>query len=726
MNYNADKPIKTEEEDLLGRSFFSKQLAKALYECDASDGLVIGLFGEWGSGKTSVLNMTMNEIKNMGEESKNKPLIVTFSPWNYSDKDNLISLFFRNLINNLDMPSNNKIKRKIGKVLTDYADCLDALSVLSPLGGILVNILKPIIKTQGTNLMEVPNLDSTKEKLETILKESNQKIIVVIDDIDRLTNSQIRDIFHLAKQVGNFPNIVYILSMDREIVCRALKEIHNIDGHEYLEKIIQIPFEIPRISKSKVHKYLFNQLDKIINDISNDTIIDDSYWGRIFVNCVSPYIDNLRDINRLTNIFKFKYRALYQEVSVEDMIGITALEVLEPKLYKWIYSNKDILCNSNNYKFFKTNEDAIEYRNRYYDEFKEMSISPEKSIRCVSTMFPVFAKEINEYQGSYQSDADNKKKMRICDAEKFDIYFRHDLDSVEVSRTTIKDWIYIFNENELVSSIDEINDKGNIIYFLEEVLSLIDDIPCKRINLIVSVIFSSQWNFKGETNAGLFTRTAYDLAIDLVEELLHRIRIEQERFELLYSILNDMDKNRVGAITIILYRIKLFYERNSEEVNTKAIISLEQLLKLEEKYLVKIKSIIESEESLSIEMFSVVFRLWGELDKQEALEYFNKISTSTINTLKFICIFATRRNGTHGSRWSFDISGYEQYISKDEIYDVVKRLRNIDLLEFTEIEKLKLATFVLNYQMHELYSANEEQAQELVEQWERNGIKIEN
>lgn len=726
MNYNADKPIKTEEEDLLGRSFFSKQLAKALYECDASDGLVIGLFGEWGSGKTSVLNMTMNEIKNMGEESKNKPLIVTFSPWNYSDKDNLISLFFRNLINNLDTPSNNKIKRKIGKVLTDYADCLDALSVLSPLGGILVNILKPIIKTQGTNLMEVPNLDSTKEKLETILKESNQKIIVVIDDIDRLTNSQIRDIFHLAKQVGNFPNIVYILSMDREIVCRALKEIHNIDGHEYLEKIIQIPFEIPRISKSKVHKYLFNQLDKIINDISNDTIIDDSYWGRIFVNCVSPYIDNLRDINRLTNIFKFKYRALYQEVIVEDMIGITTLEVLEPKLYKWIYNNKDILCNGSNYKIFKTNEGAIEYRNRYYDEFTEMGISSGKSIRCVSTMFPVFAKTINEYQSIYQSNEDSKKKMRICDDEKFNIYFRYDLDSVEVSRSTIEDCICSFDEKELVGTIDEINEKGNIIYFLEEVLSLIDDIPCERINLIASVILSAQWKFKGETDARLFTITAYVLAIDLVEELLHRIRIEQERFELLYSILNDMDKNRVGAIAIILDRVKLFYEENQERVEAKALISFEQLQELENMYMLNIRGVIETELISNIVEFRFAFFLWEKLSKEETLEYFNKIARSNINILKFISALATRWHGTGEKGWRIEASDYEEYIPKDEVYNKIKNLNKSDLSEFTDIEKIKLASFILNYQMNDIYPVNEEKAQELVEQWECNGIIVEN
>ena len=75
-------------------------------------------------------------------------------------------------------------------------------------------------------------------------------------------------------------------------------------------------------------------------------------------------------------------------------------------------------------------------------------------------------------------------------------------------------------------------------------------------------MLSSQWNFKGEISAGIFTRTAYEMAIDLVEILLHRIKMEEERFELLDSMLKEIDKNRVGAIAIILYRIKLFYEKN--------------------------------------------------------------------------------------------------------------------------------------------------------------------
>lgn len=726
MNYNADKPIKTGAEDLLGRSFFSKQLAKALYECDARDGLVIGLFGEWGSGKTSVLNMTMNEIKNMGEESENEPLIVTFSPWNYSDKDNLTRLFFHRLITRIEGQDNQAKKKELGKKLKKYVNILDALAFVPSIGSILATAAKDFATDYVDKLLEVPDLDKAKEDLEVILKENNQKIIVVIDDIDRLTNSQIRDIFHLSKQVGNFPNIVYILSMDREIVCRALKEVHNIDGHEYLEKIIQIPFEIPQMSKGKVNEYLLNQLDKIINNTSNDTIIDDNYWRKVFGNCVSPYINNLRDVNRLVNIFKFKYEALHQEISVEDMIGITTLEVLEPKLYKWIYNHKDILCKKIEGKTFRNKTISEEYRKGFYDEFKGINIDLDKSIQCISTMFPVFAKEVNEYQGVYQSNAESKKKMRICDEERFDIYFRHDLDSVEISRGIIKGCLVSFDKEELDTAIERINKNENIIYFLEEVKALIDEIPDKRINLIVSVILSSQWKFEDETTAGIFTRTAYDMAIDLVEMLLHRIKTEQERFELLYSILKKINRNQVGAIAIILGRIKLFYEENWELVDTKALISLEQLQKLEEIYILNIKLITETEVISNIVEFRFAFFLWEKLNKEETLEYFTKIARSDINMLKFICAFAIRWRGTGGKGWRFESSNYEQYISKDEIYNGIKKLNKNDLLEFTDIEKIKLATFTLNYQMNDIYPANEEKAQELVEQWEHNGIIAEN
>ena len=92
MNYNSDKPIENSEQDLLGRITFSKQLGEAINSYAGKDGLVLGLFGKWGTGKTSILNMVVNEINQLSKDEDNRPIIVNFSPWNYTDKDNLISL----------------------------------------------------------------------------------------------------------------------------------------------------------------------------------------------------------------------------------------------------------------------------------------------------------------------------------------------------------------------------------------------------------------------------------------------------------------------------------------------------------------------------------------------------------------------------------------------------------------------------------------------------------
>ena len=75
MNYSADKPIVSKDEDLLGRSTFSNKLAKAIYEYNDDSGLVIGLFGKWGTGKTSVINMAEEELLGLSKTDDNHYLL---------------------------------------------------------------------------------------------------------------------------------------------------------------------------------------------------------------------------------------------------------------------------------------------------------------------------------------------------------------------------------------------------------------------------------------------------------------------------------------------------------------------------------------------------------------------------------------------------------------------------------------------------------------------------
>ncbi len=719
MNYSTDRPIETGKQDLLGRSSFSNQLGKAIYEYNGKDGLVIGLFGKWGTGKTSVINMAINEINRLAENDENKPMIMKFAPWNYSNKDNLISLFFQSLKNKIDLQDNEELKKKVGKALNDYSGAFDALSLVPIVGSGVAAILKTLAQAQGANLMQCADLDKTREILENALIKANKKIIIVIDDIDRLTNSQIRDVFQLVKQVADFPNVIYVLAMDREVVRNALTEVHNIDGNEYLEKIIQVPFELPELRKSKLHNIFFTKLNQIINDIPDEVVWDNNYWSNVFRNCIEPYINTLRDVNRLINIFQFRYGMLYQETSFEDMVGITTLEVLEPELYKWICNNKDAVCGGFMHGFLSNSDNKPDYRKLYHDEFERLGIDPDLAINCVSTMFPVFAKNVKEYQYNYQPMSDIRGKMRVAHEGRFELYFMFDLDDIKVSRSIINACIYEFDKDRLSTVIEEINKQGNIVYFLEEIRSLVDKIPYKRLDLIASVILSLQGGFKDENSIDIFTRSACDIAEYLANNIIKRLKTEEEKYDIIRSTVENINKTGLGMMARIINRIELAYGRlaGNSEKKEEQIISLNHLEEVEKIYVARIRDIDKSESVLDMNEFNFVFYLWECLDKDGVEKCLKGLFKSEVNKLKFICAMASKWNGTNGSGWSFYSKNYSEYVSQDEIYDMIQSFDKNKLDEFTEVEQIKLASFTLNYNKHEMNHVNEQEALKLVNEW---------
>ena len=96
--FGTDKPIEKIENDKLNRKSFSQQLAHAILSYKSQDNFTIGLCGRWGTGKTSIINMVIDEISHKTSDSLNKPIIVKFNPWNYSDKAQLIRQFFNTIM----------------------------------------------------------------------------------------------------------------------------------------------------------------------------------------------------------------------------------------------------------------------------------------------------------------------------------------------------------------------------------------------------------------------------------------------------------------------------------------------------------------------------------------------------------------------------------------------------------------------------------------------------
>lgn len=719
MNYSTDKPIETENKDLLSRSSFSKQLGKGIYEYNDKSGLVIGLFGKWGTGKTSVINMAEEEINRLSQTDENKPLIMKFSPWNYSDKDNLISLFFQNLKVKISLQDNEQIKIKLGKALSDYADAFEVLSYIPYIGSGLATGLKTVAKRQGENLMEIPDLDETRKILEDELVKLDKKVIIVIDDIDRLTNSQTRDIFQLVKQVADFPNIIYILVMDREVAQRALIDVHNIDGNEYLDKIIQVPLELPEIRKTKLQDILIIKLHEILKEASYKAKIDGKYWGRILINCISPYINNLRDVNRVLNTFQFRYGILQHETSFEDLIAITTLEVLEPKLYKWICNNKEAVCGTLLHSTLSNFNSKVNYKKLYCDEFENMGLDSNRAIKCLSTLFPVFAKDVRENSYNRQSEADVRRNMGIAHQERFELYFMFNLDNIKVSRKIINDFIYKLEYVDLLKYIEEINDEEKIGYFLEEINSLVNKVPYNRLSLIASVLLLKHGEFNGRIQKSILSISAEERASFIIEEVLERLNTEEEKYNVLCSSLRNIRATGLGAITKIIINIERSHGRlvENSKCEEKQIISLFHLNKMEDIFLEKVKIIVKSTPISNIKNFRAILYLWKFLDEEGVYKYIRDLFVSEVNKLKFITTLSYRWEGTNGVGWEFYENDYRGYISNNEIYTSIENFDKDKLYEFTEDEQIKLASFVGNFEKNGLDIINEKEAKEILNQW---------
>ena len=716
MNYNSDKPIESSEQDLLGRTIFSKQLGEAIYKYDGKDGLVIGVFGKWGTGKTSILNMVVNEINYLSDNDDDSPIIVKFSPWNYSDKDNLISLFFRVLKNRLDMDKDEETRKKIGKALTDYSDALDALSLVPMVGSGLATILKTIAKAQGAELSKEVDIDTTKENLETVLDDTNQKIIVIIDDIDRLTNTQIRDIFQLVKQVGNFPNIIYVLSMDRDVVCRALESVHNIDGADYLEKIVQIPFEIPALMKLKLREIFLTKLEDTVKAISDKSKIDQSYWSEVFTYCIEPYIKTLRDVNRVINTFQFRYKIFYEETSLEDMVALTTIEVLEPQLYQWIAGNKDLLCSTYSHSLSTILRNKENYRISICEEFKKLGINTDIGIKFLTTLFPVFADDIDENRVRYTS-SNIRETMRVAQEERFDSYFMFDLKGIPVPRYVINDCINEMALNNLITTITQINNDGNMEYFIDELRSLVDTIPYDRLRLLSSVILNNLYTFSN--NSGFLSLSAYTKAEFLAFDIMSRINDENERYSLIKNVLENINKDQLGTIAHFINTIVLSHGRLEEDDESieKQLINLQHLNDIKEIYALKISEITQSEAILDIRWFYMAFYLWECIDKDRAQNYLGNILKEDINILKFICAIANKWTSENNSGWYFPLDKFSTYISAATIVEKIEAFDKQQLDIFTIEDQLKMASFILTYGKPESYRVDEEKAMKLVNDW---------
>ena len=175
---NPDLPIKKATEDILSRSAFAKSLARTILQNSFSSSFTIGLYGEWGSGKTSLLNMILESIYNTDESV----VILRFNPWLCSDTKQLITQFFKQLASAIKLKK--PASEKVWELVDQYADLFDTAELVPVVGPFAAKLGKVFGKGANQRVTERKgDLQKSKDQIIKKINEDNIKIIVTVNDI---------------------------------------------------------------------------------------------------------------------------------------------------------------------------------------------------------------------------------------------------------------------------------------------------------------------------------------------------------------------------------------------------------------------------------------------------------------------------------------------------------------------------------------------------------------
>ena len=295
MRLAADAPIRAAEEDVLGRAELASAFSEQLLSLDFTEGLVVGVLGPWGSGKTSFINLARRNLESSGIA------ILDFNPWMFSGAEQLVESFF------VELSSQLKVRpglTEVGSSLKDYGEIFSGMSWLPVVGPLMERVRLATKILAKTLPRRKEGVSGRRDKVKNALSALDKPLVVVVDDIDRLTTPEIRNIFKLVRLTANFPNVIYITAFDRERVEKALTE-QGIPGREYLEKILQLGIDLPAAPAHLLDKQILRAIEGALSGMDNVCRVDENIWPDVFGEVIRPLLRNMRDVTPAASVLAY-------------------------------------------------------------------------------------------------------------------------------------------------------------------------------------------------------------------------------------------------------------------------------------------------------------------------------------------------------------------------------------------------------------------------------------
>ena len=332
----SDSPIRRIEDDALSRAGAARAFAEQVLVLDVTEGIVVGVLGPWGSGKTSFVNLARAEFERVGTS------ILDFNPWMFSGAQQLVESFF------VELSAQLRVRPDLSEVAKDLEEYGEAFSGIAwlPLVGPWIERGRGATRVLAKALQRrKEGIAGRRRRLEKALAKLDKPIVVVLDDIDRLSTSELRDVFKLVRLTASFPNIIYIVAFDRNRVEEALVE-QGVPGRDYLEKILQVAVDIPAIPQEVLSRQVSSAIDGALAGIENPGPFDQEAWPDLFAEIIRPLIRSMRDVRRYAMVVRGTVAALGGQVALADVLALESVRVFMPDVFTRLHGSVDGLTTT--------------------------------------------------------------------------------------------------------------------------------------------------------------------------------------------------------------------------------------------------------------------------------------------------------------------------------------------------------------------------------------------
>lgn len=566
------------------------------------------------------------------------------------------------------------------------------------------------------------SVSAKKQRLEKELLKYDGRVVVIIDDIDRLPNDQVRMVFQLVASLAKLPKINYLLSFDEEVVTRALSEVQKCDGAEYLEKVVQVPVRLPSISSGDLERMLLNDINAIFKAFAyRREDLDDKRWDSVCLTFLKNRFTTIREVRRFTNALKAKLSILPRFCCFEDVVALAVLELKVPKLVDWVRVHKDFLCGTIGSSLYMNSRDPKDNLSDLEEQFSGIVPGSEDkwAVEAVCRLFPRVANITGmSHYISYSGEGLNA----IWRADSFDLYFHSNMpDGFDIHE--VQDALNVSEGGVLLEDLHRHAKAGSMIDFVSAMRARVTTLEEGRAEVVTRACLLTLGLTEEKSYAPLASTSA-DLELLRLIELLFKRLGPAKSDEILRASVDESKGRAIYPLALFLLS-QLNSLNDTEDGGCKTLLSEGGIFELSDAVCAKV-----GEDAVARNLFlddecHYALILLKKRKPNEFMAYAKRIANADgAGCASFLSFWTGRYTSLDSGEvtsFSFDKTGVAKVVKHAKIDGLLaEACADGSFFDLPEDCQLVAAAFCVANEDDDRYEVSAEEASRRLARWRRN------